>query len=163
MLLERRARLAVPRGALSALAAAAWLLLAGCTVRLIADYDEHTFNRTAEIHEQCEALFVSLEDAAVTPDPTDDLYPAHANEYFEIVAALRALQGRAETLDKNEITAEQVSLLRDSIETMQSQHRERSASAEPKGFSLETLRVLHEPVAQQFRSILTLQTALKRE
>jgi hypothetical protein len=157
-----RARPAVRRGALSALFAAALLLVTSCTVRLIADYDEHTFNRTAEIHEQVEGLFVSLEDAAATPDPADDLYPAHAAEYLELVAALRALQARAETLDKNEITAEQVSLLRDSLEAMQSQHRERSSGAEPKGFSAEALRALREPVVQQFRSILTLQEALKR-
>jgi hypothetical protein len=162
MMLASRARPAFPRAALSLLVAAAWLLVSSCAVRLIADYDEHTFRRTADLHEQCEALFVSLEEAAVTAEPADDLYPAHAAEYLELISALRALETRAQTIDKNEITVEQVGLLRDSIEKMQSQHRERSASGEPKGFSLETLRVLREPVVQQFRSILTLQEGLKR-
>ena len=141
----------------------AGLLLAACTTRLIAPYDEQTFARTVELQEQCEALFASLEEATTTRDPTDDLYPAHADEYVQLVAQLRALEVRAETVEKNEIPAEQVSLLRASIESMQKTHRERSAAAEPKGFSLETLQVLREPVSQQFRAILTLQEALKRE
>jgi len=72
------------------------ILITGCTVRLIADYDEPTFNGTVALQEKCETLFVALENAAVTPEKTDDLYPAHAKEYDEIVVALRVLQTRAE-------------------------------------------------------------------
>ena len=141
---------------------AAVLLLASCTVRLIADYDEHTFNQTAELQQQCETLFVALEEAAVTPDLNDDLYAAHSGAYTSLVAALRTLETRAQTLDKNEIPAEQVGLLRDSIEMMQATHRQKSAGNPPQGLSLETVRTLREPVVQQFRAILTLQEELKR-
>jgi hypothetical protein len=78
------------------------------------------------------------------------------------VASLRALQTRAETIDKNEIPADQIRLLRESIESMQDTHREKNKKTPPEGFSLEALQVLREPVVQQFRSILTLQEALKR-
>lgn len=153
------------RSALQALALLllpAVALLASCTIRLIADYDEHTFARTTELQEQCESLFVALEEAAKTADTQDDLYDAHDEQYLELISSLRALETRAQTIDKNEIPADQIGLLRDSFEKMQDTHRERSAQSPPKGFSLETLKVLREPVVQQFRSILTLQEALKR-
>ena len=147
---------------LGSLLFATCLLLGGCTIRLIADYDEHTFTRTVELQEEVERLFVALEEATATNDVTDDLYPAHAATYRELIASVRALETRAQTLDKNELPAEQVSLLRDSLEKMQASHRERSAGDPPKGFSLVTLQTLREPVVQQFRSILTLQEGLKR-
>ncbi len=137
------------------------LLVTGCTVRLIADYDEFTFTKTAELQESCETLFVALENAAATPDASDDLYPAHAATYTEIVVALRVLETRAESLDKNQITTEQVHLLLDSIEKMQKLHQEKSAGADPEGFSKDFVRTLREPFVQQFRAILTLQEALK--
>jgi len=138
------------------------LLFASCAVRLIADYDQPTFDRTAELQEECERLFVALEEAAATPDPTDDLYPAHAEAYAHLVASVRVLETRAQTLDRNEIPAEQVGLLRDSLERMRDEHRARSQAAEPEGFSAQALSVLREPVVQQFRAILTLQEGLKR-
>ena len=76
---------------------------------------------------------------------------------------LASLQTRAETRDKNEIPSEQVKLLRESIETIQKTHRERSAADPAKGFSLTTVQTLREPVEQHFRTILTLQEALKNK
>ncbi len=151
-----------PLGVISAPVILIALLISGCTtIRLIADYDEFTFGRTAALQEKCETLFVALENAAATPDPTDDLYPAHATAYDEIVVALRVLETRAASLDKNQITTEQVHLLLDSTEKMQKLHQEKSAGTPPTGFSGDTVKVLREPFVQQFRSILTLQESLK--
>lgn len=155
-----RARAVQGRNLLTALVAA--LVLAGCAVQLIADYDQHTFERTAELQEDVERLFATLEDAAATPDPEDDLYPAHAESYNRLVGTIRALEVRAQTLDRNQIPAEQIDLLRKSIESIQSEHREFSQRAVPKGFSAEALKILREPISQQFRAIFTLQEALKR-
>jgi predicted N-formylglutamate amidohydrolase len=137
------------------------LLIAGCTVRLISDYDEVTVQKTVELQEQCESLFVSLEDAATTADPADDLYAAHAEQYDDIEVSLRMLESRADLVKKNEITKEQVKLLRDSIAKIRDAHRARSSETPPKGLSAATVTVLREPLAQQFRSILALQEGLK--
>jgi len=142
--------------------AALALALCACTVRLIADYDQYSFDKVTALQEQCEKLFVSLEEAAATPDKGDDLYQAHAAAYDEIIASLRVLETRAQTLDKNEIPQEQVRLLRDSMERMQALHREKSSAEHPEGFSKETITTLREPIVQQFRAILTLQAELKR-
>ena len=139
------------------------LFAASCTVRLIADYDEFTFNKTAELQESCEALFLALESAALTPDEEDDLYPAHADAYDDIIVKLRVLQTRAESLDKNQITSEQVGLLLESIEKMQDLHQSKSNANPPEGFSSDFIKTFREPVVQQFRAILTLQQALKRD
>lgn len=137
-------------------------ILAGCAVRLIADYDEFTFNKVALLQEQCETLFVALEEAAITPDPDDDLYSAHAPAYAAIIVSLRVLDTRAQTIAQNEITTEQVQLLRDSLEKMQALHRRKSSQTPPQGLSLEAVQAVREPVVQQFRAILTLQEALRR-
>ena len=137
-------------------------LVAGCAVQLIADYDEFTFDKVAQVHEQCEALFLALEEAALTPDATDDLYPAHASAYHDILVSLRVLETRAAGIAKNEITTEQVTLLLDSMQQMQATHRQKSAKTPPEGLSLDTVRTLRGPMVQQFRAIFELQRALER-
>lgn len=138
------------------------LCLPSCAFRFLADYDEVVVAKTVELQEKAETLFLALEEAATTEDPLDDLYAAHAGDYDRILVLLRVLEVRAATLTKNELTVEQVALLRDSFEKMKAQHKERSAATPPKGFSAATIRVLREPFVQQIQSILTLQSALRR-
>jgi hypothetical protein len=76
--------------------------------------------------------------------------------------ALRVLQTRAESLDKNQIPAAQVQLLLNSVEEMQAEHQKRSAGEDPKGFSKDTIKTLRGPFVQQFHAILSLQEGLKR-
>lgn len=138
------------------------LLLSGaCNTTLIAPYDEYTFTRAAEMSEECELLFAALEDAAATPAPEDDLYDAHADAYQGLIAAARSLESRATQIEKNRIPRKQLELLRESLEQMQAEHRTRSSGAEPKGFSPTALKVLREPMMQQFNAIVVLQEELK--
>lgn len=134
--------------------------LPACSVQLIATHDEYTVQKTADLHELCESLFLAMEKAASTPAPQDDLYPEFEGTYDRIVVGLRVLEVRAAALAKNEITVEQVHGWLDSMLKLQELHRAKSASSE--GFSPEAIAVLREPVAQQVRSILVLQQALKR-
>ena len=158
----RRSRNPGPLGLVVALFVSFTLALASCTVRLIADYDEFTVERTVELQEQCESLCVALEEAGATPDESDDLYPAHAAAYDAIEVSLRMLESRVRMVKKNEITSDQVALLRSSFEAIRTAHRDRSAGTPPKGLSATTVRALREPLMSQFGSILELQEALKR-
>jgi hypothetical protein len=149
-------------GAIVALVVACTLGLASCTVRLISDYDEVTVQKTNELQERCESLFVSLQEAAATGDIADDLYPAHAQQYEDIEVALRILESRAAVVKKGEITEQQVELLRKSIKEMQDAHRLRSNNvADPKGLSEIAVQAARDTLAQQFHSILVLQEGLK--
>jgi hypothetical protein len=136
--------------------------LSSCTVRMIADYDAFTVEKTTQLQEQCESLCVALEEAAATPDLADDLYPAQAEAYDAIEVSLRLLESRVDIVKKNEITKEQVGELRKSFEAIRRTHRERSEANPPKGLSAMTVKTLRESLMLQFRSILVLQEALKR-
>ncbi|HEX5050780.1 MAG TPA: hypothetical protein VFZ65_03310 [Planctomycetota bacterium] len=148
--------------AMACVVATACLAFPGCAVRLIADHDEIVVAKTVALQEKAEALFLALEDAAATPDPDDDLYAAHAGAYNEILVLLRVMEVRAASLSKNEITTEQVQLLRDSFEKMKALHQKKSAAATPGGFSAEALQALRQAFVQQVQSILTLQEELRR-
>jgi len=135
-------------------------LLTACSVQLIAAYDEYTVRKTADVHELCESLFLAIEKAASTPEREDDLYPKFERTYDQIVVGLRVLEVRAAALERNEITVEQVHGWLESMLKIQDLHRAKSAKSE--GFSADAISVLREPIAQQVRSILVLQLALKR-
>lgn len=159
----RRSRNSGSVGFIAALVLSLTLGLASCTVRMIADYDEFTVDRTVQLQEQCESLCVALEEADATPDESDGLYAAHAEAYDAIEVSLRLLESRASIVEKNEITVEQVGLLRASFEAIRKTHKDRSAGTPPKGLSATTVITLREPLMSQIRSILVLQEALKRD
>ena len=159
----RRSRNLGSIGFIAALLVSLTLGLASCTVRMIADHDEFTVERTIQLQEQCESLCVALEEADATPDESDGLYAAHAKAYDAIEVSLRMLESRASIVEKNEITQEQVGLLRASFEAIRKAHQERSAGTPPKGLSATTVMALREPLMSQLRSILVLQEALKRD
>ncbi len=160
--LPRRSRSSSRFGPLvSTLLGLVLLLTGACATQLIAPYDEYTFTRAAQMAEECELLFVALEDAATTSAVEDDLYAAHADSYQGLIAAVRSLEGRAKQIEKNRIPRKQLELLRESLEKMQAEHRSRSSAAEPKGFSATALAVLREPMMQQFNAIVVLQEELK--
>jgi hypothetical protein len=140
----------------------AGLLLPGCTFRLIADYDEVLVQKTVEVQEQAEALFLALAAAGSTPQPEDGAFAAHAAAYDRILVLLRVMEVRASTVEKNEITIEQVELLRDSVEKIRATHQQKSAASPPSEISPETIGVLREPFVSQIRAILKLQRALRR-
>lgn len=158
----RRSRNLGSIGFIAAFVLSLTLGLASCTVRMIADYDEFTVDRTVQLQEQCESLCVALEEADATPDESDGLYAAHAEAYDAIEVSLRMLESRVAIVEKNEITQDQVGLLRASFEAIRKTHQERSAGTPPKGLSATTVRALREPLMTQFNSILVLQEALKR-
>lgn len=139
------------------LALIAALVLPACAVRLISERDDALVAKIAQVHERLEGLFLSLEDAALTPEPADGAYAAHAQTYKDALVVLRGAEVHAGAMPRSEIVVEQVGLLRASVQSMRDGHRQAS-----REFSVDLLRTLREPMEQQIRAILTLQQALER-
>jgi hypothetical protein len=147
-----------------------WLLVillgalpaAGCAVRLIAPHDPALVEKTVQLQERAETLFLALEDAAQTSDPADGAFARHAAAYNEILVLLRVMEVRAGSLELNELTSEQLTLLIDSFAKMRSLHRQKSEARPPTEFSNQLLAALRVPFIQQVQAILKLQEALRR-
>jgi hypothetical protein len=134
--------------------------LTSCTVRLIAEYDEVLAAKTVELQEKAESLFLALMEAADTPDAADGAYGGYAGVYHDVLVLLNVMEVRAESLDKNEITIEQVGLLRDSFERLQKVHAQKTAAGQE--VSRDAVKAVRVPFVQQISSILKLQHALRR-
>jgi hypothetical protein len=98
----------------------------------------------------------------MTSDPQDGAYPNHAAAYQQILVLLRVMEVRASTLEQNELTTEQVALLRDSFQKMRQLHRNNSEQQPPRELSGDLLATLRLPFVQQIQAILKLQQALRR-
>ena len=133
-----------------------------CAVRLIAPHDAVLVDKTVQLQEHAETLFLALEDAAMTSDPQDGAYPNYAAAYQQILVLLRVMEVRASTLEQNELTTEQVALLRDSFQKLRQLHREKSEQQPPRELSGDLLATLRLPFVQQIQAILKLQQALRR-
>jgi hypothetical protein len=147
----------VARAARATMLLLAAIALPACAVRLISERDEALVAKIASVHEQLEALFLSLEDAALTPEPADGAYGTWAQAYKNVLVVLRGAEVHAGAMPRSEIVVEQVGLLRASVQSMRDAHRDAT-----REFSVDLLRTLREPVEQQIRAILTLQQALER-
>ena len=153
----RAGRWSAARCALPALLVALPLALPACAVRLIADRDEVLVAKVATAHERLEALFLALEDAALTATPDDGAFAVHAGTYKDVLVLLRGAEVHASAMPLADIPVEQVALLRDSVQRLRDQHRQAA-----REFSVDLVLALREPFAQHVRAILRLQQELER-
>jgi len=127
-------------------------LLAACTVTFISPYDETLDQLITELHEDVLTFLNGLEQS-----PAEHTFQASQDFYNRVLARLEAMQTRAEAIPKNELTVEQLALLRDNIENLRKLHE--------LGFS-DTEREL-EPVRRalntQFLAVIKLNRAKKPE
>jgi hypothetical protein len=137
--------------------------LGACTAQLISEYDELTDRRTSEVEEKVEGLLVRLERAGVTSDPADGAFGTFAQDYDEIEVDLRLLETRANCFQQNERTVEQIQGLRASVNALREAHKAKSERTPPDELSAQAIAILRQPLEQQFRAILTLELAKKRE
>lgn len=105
--------------ALAVVLALLWLS-AGCTVQLVAAYDQQTDQAVSALQRKLETLFVDLEDKAGTPAAD---FAHYAERYKELRVDLSALDTRVQALPDNAQTIEQVGLLRDSLGKLEEIHR----------------------------------------
>ena len=100
---------------------ACWLVLSGCTVKLIADYDQKTDEAITQLQRKFETFFLNLESKVGTNEAS---YDNHLQFYKEIKVDVSAIKLRASAIPKNEITLNQVSLLEENIGLLEEVHKE---------------------------------------
>jgi hypothetical protein len=149
------------RGGPSAIRAALLaLLLAGCTVRFVADYDAETERAVTAVYSEVDGFLIDLErhmpawdSAEMGPHRLERGSPAAVYDSFRKDVDLLLLRNRARP--KNEITVQQLEGLRKSVDGLEALHRSGLTNRE----ALETVRV---GIESQCAAILRLELAKKR-
>lgn len=130
-----------------------FLFLTGCTSNLISRYDENTDIAVTELHKDFTMFFLTLKNQDNTPDCD---YKNHKNFYIDSSVALSSIDVRANAIDKNEKTIEQIQLLKNSIDTLIQLHRLSCLS----GGQVTSLQSNFDSM---FTAILKLELAKKRD
>ncbi|MGZ5441465.1 MAG: hypothetical protein ACXW5U_07245 [Thermoanaerobaculia bacterium] len=128
------------------------LLLLGCTVRYIAEYDPIIDGNARHLQAKLDALFEDLSRTAGTPEGE---YEHYAARYDAMRVDIAGLQYDAAVQSKNELTNTSLTLLDDNLHLLEAAHREGLGRAE--------VPVLRKLFDTQLRMIVQLETAKKRE
>ncbi|UCD56014.1 MAG: hypothetical protein JSV16_09170 [Candidatus Hydrogenedentota bacterium] len=130
------------------------LLLAGfgCTIRLIAEYDEQTDRSVTALQRKMEAFFVHLGNIAGTPEAD---YANYKDFYEEVRVDISAIKLRVDAKPLNTQTQEQIDLLERSVNDLEEIHELGIRHAEV----VETLR---KQFNTAFVAILKLELEKKR-
>ena len=128
------------------------ITVSGCTVTLVSNYDEKTDTAITTLHKNTEIFFVTVKSQVGLPECE---YDNHEKFYRDTEVAMRMIELRAKALQKNELTTEQVSLLHNSFNQLQSLHKGDCLS---EG-QIENLR---RAFNSSFTGILKLELAKKR-
>ncbi|NIM97054.1 MAG: hypothetical protein GTO24_02880 [candidate division Zixibacteria bacterium] len=128
------------------------MLLSGCTVKLISSYDETTDKTVTALQKKVESFLITLESIEGLPECE---YKNHKKFYDEVKIEISAIVVRARAIPDNEITIEQVELLKDSLKNLESLHKISCLSKD----QIEPLRIAFN---SSFTAILKLEFAKKR-
>lgn len=131
---------------------AGFLIQSGCTVKLISSYDETMDNAVTDLHKRVELFFLILESKEGLPECD---YEYHKEFYTNAKVSISTIDIRARAIPDNEITIEQIGLLKENVELLEQLHKRRCLS---KG-QIEALRISFN---SSFTSILKLELAKKR-
>lgn len=112
-----------PRRRLPALAALSAALLAatGCTVTLASEYDEHIDEAASSLQREMDAFLTTMQRQA---GAAEGRYAPNAHFYQDYLVDLRAVEVRAAAHGENDITLQQIRLMRDNVEALRSAHEE---------------------------------------
>lgn len=128
------------------------ILLTGCTVKLIADYDSKTDEAVTELQRKFETFFVNLESQVGTEEAD---YENHVQFYKDVKVDVSAIRLRASAIPKNEITLKQVSFLEENIKLLEDTHKEGIAH-------IDVIKVPRDDFNTALSSILKLELAKRR-
>ena len=137
-----------------ALAAAAPVTTACSTVGLVAQYDEQVDRTATRLQRTMDAFLTRLENL-----PTNDAdrnYAPNKEFYLQYGVDLRALKVRANGLQRNSITVEQVERMENSLEQLRSAHESQNRLSSP------ALREFRNLFNVAWTAILTFELAKKR-
>lgn len=125
----------------------------GCTVKLIADYDEFTEQMITNLHRKMEGFFINAKANGSDPAWT------HENKkgfYADVRVDLEVIKLRNSIRDKNDITMEQLNLLSKSIDDLEELHK-------TAGFGVVgVVESAHSAFQSSFKAILKLELAKSR-
>jgi hypothetical protein len=124
------------------------LLLAGCAVRLIGDYDDTIDSGVTDVQQKAELYFAKLQSTPSTP--YDQSF------YDDIDARLAVLKTRAASLPKYPIILEQLANLKSQLDTFQ-----RLDKSTQRPFPGVAITDAESAIAISVESILKLELALK--
>ncbi|MDY8134679.1 hypothetical protein [Aquimarina sp. 2201CG5-10] len=129
------------------------VLIQGCSVRLISDYDNITDKTVTELQEKVSNYFVRLERTINNNDEVK--YENFIKQFDAIKVDLNNIEVRAAALEKNRIIQEKVKELKNAIENLESSHKE--------GFShYDQIKPLKRSFNVIFTAMVKFQLALKR-
>jgi len=126
------------------------LFISSCSVSLISDYDEITDKTITEMQEKTSTVLVQLEDDAGT-----DNYMLYKPFYQEVKADLNTLSVRANAIDKNQVTIDQIATLSSNFDNMESLHK--------KKLSKEDIPLIRSALNRSFTAMIKLQMAKKNK
>jgi hypothetical protein len=124
------------------------LLLAGCAVRLIGDYDDTIDSGVTDVQQKAELYFAKLQSTPSTP--------YDQSVYDDIDARLAVLKTRAASLPKYPIILEQLTNLKSQFDTFQKLDK-----STQRPFPGVAVTDAESAVAVSVESILKLELALK--
>lgn len=96
------------------------LALTGCSIKLISSYDERTDQAVTALQKKVETFFVKVGSQVGLPECT---YDNHTKFYHETKVDISAIEMRARAIPQNEITIEQVQLLKSSLDSLEKLHK----------------------------------------
>lgn len=128
------------------------LIVSGCSVKLISNYDETTDKAVTDLQKKTEAHLVAIEAAEDSPGCQ---YENHKKFYTDIKVDLSAISVRTAAIPKNEITSEQIALLSKSLDSLEKLHKIGCLSK-------DQIRPLRTPLNSIFTAILKLELAKRR-
>lgn len=143
------------------------MLSAGCSVRLIAEYDENIDKGITVLHEKTETFLTAIETdlirGSLLKDETEEknkilkkvLYDEHAEFYRDFLVNLRVLKVRADSYIGNEITVKQLDALEEILKAQEIVHK--SGLETP-----EDIADMRSAFTRGFKGILKLEIAKKR-
>jgi hypothetical protein len=124
------------------------ILLAGCAVKFIGDYDDTIDKGVTDVQQRTELYMAKLQSTPTTP--YDQTF------YDDIDARLAVLKSRASSLPKYPIIVEQIGNLRSQVDTFQKLDK---SSSRP--FPSVVITDAESAIAVSVESILKLELALK--
>lgn len=144
-------------------AGAAAMLLAGCAVSLVSDYDPETDQGVSALQYEVTEHLTTLDLLAAGPNgrpvTPDCKYENFAAVYAQFAARAHVLKVRSEVRPKNELTTTQLGLLEQNLgEGLATTHREADGGCLSHG----AIVVARETMDQMFRAILKLELAKKQ-
>ncbi len=140
---------------------AALLVLAGCQVQFISDYDEQTDHAATALQQKIEDFLLRMQAASESDLPeARALRPFEANQdfYREVEVDLSSMRLRAEAIPQNNLTIEQIGLLEQSMQSMRQLHIE----AGDRGLRRVVVIPLRTGINTQLGAIIKLELAKKR-